>query len=109
MTDEATNETRAERAQAALDAYIEFTGDAPDESHFRDLLCDLMHLADRDGAGDGFIRNRPGENLTFDEAFDMAHRCFEDEKAEVEELSPGTTVVTMVGPVTVGDADKLSS
>lgn len=72
-TGELFNDYRADRAQAALDAYIEFTGDSPDESHFRDLLSDLRHLAARDGAGDF------GHRLTFDEANEMAARCFEDE------------------------------
>jgi hypothetical protein len=81
-TGELFNESRADRAQAALDAYIEFTGDAPDESHFRDLLCDLRHLAARDGAGDRFD-GQPGF-LTFDEANEVAGRCFEDEE-DIEE------------------------
>lgn len=86
-TGEIWNDRRADRAQAALDAYIEFTGDSPDESHFRDLLCDLRHLALRDGAGDS-SEMVDGEwtktaDLTFDEANDMAGRCFEDE-VEIE-------------------------
>lgn len=40
------NRQRALRAAAAVDAYIAHAGDAPDESHFRDLLGDMMHLAD---------------------------------------------------------------
>jgi hypothetical protein len=104
-----TNEDRADRAQAALDAYIDYTGDRPDESHFRDLLCDLRHLAARDGAGDRFDKTAPAINdesghcvecgrdnrdhegepcssdcpmysLTFDEANEMAGRYFEDEQ-----------------------------
>jgi hypothetical protein len=98
MTDEPTNEDRADRAQAALNAYIAHTGDAPDESHFRDLLCDLRHLAARDGAGEKFGEDR---NLTFDEANDMAGRCFEDEAREADEDNWGppvmTPVVTMTG------------
>lgn len=73
-TGELFNDARADRAQAALDAYIEHTGDEPDEAHFRDLLCDLRHLAARDGAGDG-----DDGSMSFDEANEMAGRCFEDE------------------------------
>ncbi len=41
------NGTRAERAAEALEAYRQ--GDAPDESHYRDLICDLCHLMHREG------------------------------------------------------------
>lgn len=44
-----TNGERADRAQAALNAYIAHTGDAPDECHFSDLLADLQHYANREG------------------------------------------------------------
>lgn len=104
-TGELFNADRADRAQAALDAYIEYTGDRPDESHFRDLLCDLRHLAMRDGAGEFMKR------LTFDEANEMAGRCFEDEVSieanadDVEEVDindvvgvPGGLLVEPVGP-----------
>ena len=40
------NKERAQRAAVAVDAYIAHTGDTADESHFRDLLGDMMHLAD---------------------------------------------------------------
>jgi hypothetical protein len=81
-----TNEDRADRAQAALDAYIEHTGDSPDESHFRDLLTDLMHLAAREGAGDfGCPRER---DMTFREALDCAFSCFGDEVDEEREEAP---------------------
>lgn len=72
-----TNEDRADRAQAALDAYIEYTGDTPDESHFRDLLSDLMHLADRDGAGEDFTNK--GQPMSFDKALDVARFIYSDE------------------------------
>ena len=76
-TNELFNSDRADRAAAALDAYRAYTGDAPDESPFRALLCDLRHLAARQGAGDkGCPRER---DLTFDEANAIAGRCFEDE------------------------------
>lgn len=116
------NDYRADRAQTALDAYIAFTSDSPDESHFRDLLCDLRHLAARNGAGwhyggpDG-TRDR---DLTFDEADGIASRCFAEEVhieatrdapksatvarvakaagAPVIDLPLGTTVVTAAGP-----------
>jgi hypothetical protein len=42
-----TNGDRADRAEAALAAYR--GDDQPDESHLADLLCDLMHLAHREG------------------------------------------------------------
>jgi hypothetical protein len=78
-----TNDARADRAQAAISAYREFTGDVPDEGHFRDLLCDLMHLAKRDGAGDHYTWNgsRYGKDrdLSFDEALRMARASFEAE------------------------------
>lgn len=75
-----TNDDRANRAQTALDAYCSATGDVPDESHFRDLLCDLMHLAARDGAGEKWINGLPSnQSLTFDEALEKARSCFEDE------------------------------
>lgn len=76
-----TNADRADRAQAALDAYIEFTGDQPDESHFRDLLTDLMHLAARDGAGVHFDSD---EDLTFDEALASTRITFAFEVASQE-------------------------
>lgn len=47
--DDYSNDDRADRAQAAINAFCDHTGDQPDESHFRDLLCDMMHLAQRDG------------------------------------------------------------
>lgn len=40
-----TNQMRADRAEVALKAHE--GGERPDESHFADLLTDLMHLADR--------------------------------------------------------------
>lgn len=46
-----TNKERASRASAAVGAYCDYTGDLPDESHFRDLLGDMMHLAQRDRLG----------------------------------------------------------
>jgi hypothetical protein len=39
------NRARAARAQAALDAYRKLPDTDPDAS-WRDLLCDLWHLAD---------------------------------------------------------------
>lgn len=39
------NGYRAERAEKALVAYR--GTDRPDESHYQDLICDLMHLCDR--------------------------------------------------------------
>lgn len=77
-----TNEQRIERARATLQAYIDFTGDRPDESHFRDLLCDLRHLAAVDGAGDG---DSEGSSLTFDEANEIAGRAYEWEAANPDE------------------------
>lgn len=44
-----TNRSRAHRADVALAAYINHTADTPDEAHLSDLLCDLQHLARRDG------------------------------------------------------------
>lgn len=74
------NADRADRAQAALSAYIDHTGDTPDESHFRDLLNDLMHLAARDGAGDfGCPRER---SMTFDEALSTARGSFDFESVD---------------------------
>jgi hypothetical protein len=73
---ELTNEDRAERAEAAIAAYCDHTGDTPDESHFRDLLSDMMHLAARDGAGDHMTEQR---RLTFDEALAYARNTFLDE------------------------------
>lgn len=60
-------EDRWERAEAALDAYRQFTGDVEDESHFSDLLLDMMHLASRDG------------KKKFDEQLERARRAFEFE------------------------------
>lgn len=74
------NSERADRAQAALDAYIDHTGDSPDESHFRDLLCDLMHLAERDGAGEHL--EAPHAAMTFGEALEMATAGFAFEFAD---------------------------
>ncbi len=82
-TGELYNDYRADRAQAALDAYINFTGDSPDESHFRDLLSDLRHLAARDGAGDGYLLGRD-EPMTFDEANELAALNYAAE-VEIEE------------------------
>lgn len=72
---EPTNEDRAERAEAAIAAYCDYTGDTPDESHFRDLLSDMMHLAARDGAGE----HMDGRRMTFDEALAQARNCYLDE------------------------------
>lgn len=46
------NSDRADRAQAALDTYISFTGDRPDESHIQDLITDLLHLVRREYTGE---------------------------------------------------------
>lgn len=77
-----TNSDRAERAQAAIDAYCDHTGDVSDESHFRDLLSDLMHLAQREGAGE----HSDGRRMTFPEALERAMSCFEDEGGKPFEL-----------------------
>jgi hypothetical protein len=61
-----TNGDRADRGFAAVMAYIEHTGDQPDECHFRDLLNDLMHLADREG-------------IDFDESMRVARSSYEQE------------------------------
>ena len=65
----ARNVERAERAAAAVDAYIEHTGDATDESHFRDLLGDMMHLADKVG-------------IQFDEHLRMARSNYDAEQTK---------------------------
>ena len=44
------NSARAEWAQAAIIAFREVTG-AEEEEALSDLLCNLMHLADRQGKG----------------------------------------------------------
>ena len=54
------NSDRADRAQAAIDAYA--SGAPRDESHFADLLCDLRHLADRDGIDFATQLIRAGNN-----------------------------------------------
>lgn len=63
-----TNGDRAERAERAV---IEWLGtDGKDDTyrtHIQDLLCDLMHLCDRD-------------RLDFNSILDMARRCQEDER-----------------------------
>lgn len=46
---EGLNDSRAEWAVYALEAFISQTG-ADRESAMTDLLCDLMHLSDRDGS-----------------------------------------------------------
>ncbi len=67
-----TNEDRALRAQAALDAYICHTGDVTDEAHFRDLLTDMMHLAD-------------DMQINFLEEFTSAQRRYSEEIDEEED------------------------
>lgn len=61
------NHDRADRAQMALDAYIDTDKPAPE--HFRDMLCDLMHLAAREG-------------LDFDRELALARACRAEELAE---------------------------
>lgn len=69
-----TNGERAERAQAALDAYIQHTGDRPDESHFSDLLCDLMHLMDRD------LSTKERGDTSFDQELERGRRNYMEER-----------------------------
>jgi hypothetical protein len=53
---ESTNDTRANLAQKALDAFTEAQGgrylDEPMEDRISDLICDLLHLAKREGDED---------------------------------------------------------
>jgi hypothetical protein len=60
-----TNERRAERAAEALSTFM--GSDHPDESHLPDLLCNLMHLCDRD-------------QRNFDDLLAHARRGYEDER-----------------------------
>ncbi len=78
LTSEPTNEDRAERARAALEAYRAALGDPqPDESHLRDLLCDLMHLA------------RVDDLQPFDEALESARGNFDAELDPEDETVDG--------------------
>lgn len=65
-----TNEMRADRAEMALLTYKREAG-YPDtdcnEDVLTDLLCDLMHLADR-------------EEMEFDDRLDSAHGLHGDER-----------------------------
>ena len=65
------NEDRALRARAALEAYIQHTGDREDISHLQDLLCDLMHLADMEAAE---------REDSFEEALSSAVSCYLEER-----------------------------
>lgn len=92
------NQSRAERAEKAIDAYCDATGDRPDESHFRDLLCDLMHLASRSGRD-------------FDEELRMARSNYEEETmpSDSDEQDPGKPALERPGfiidvPVTLSVA-----
>lgn len=67
------NETRADWAQIALDAFAEQVGaeNEPTETNIRDLITDLCHLADRKGLDmDALIeagRGMYGEETTYSE------------------------------------------
>lgn len=60
-----TNEGRAMRAIKGVSAYAYH--DAPDECHFRDLLCDMMHLADM-------------LDINFEEHLKCARSVYKDER-----------------------------
>jgi hypothetical protein len=64
-----TNGDRADRAQRALNAYI--GTERPDGADLQDMLCDLMHLADREQAT---------RESTFEEALESARRCYLEER-----------------------------
>lgn len=74
-----TNGRRAERAAAAVVEWLD--EDKPDtkedgaidyETHMQDLLCDLQHLAHREG-------------LKFGEILAMSLGCFLEESGQLEE------------------------
>jgi hypothetical protein len=46
---EVTNETRADWAQTVIDTFTDMVGENGLQTDMGDLLCDLRHLADREG------------------------------------------------------------
>jgi len=79
MTD-ISNETRAERARNALEAYIEAKGEAFENSSSEivDLIADLLHLAERTDEGDDPI----------DSTLRLAKMHYEAEVEEEKEATP---------------------
>lgn len=73
-----TNQDRAEWAYCALERFQDKT-QTDDEDALADLLCDLMHLADRDG-------------LDFDNELNRARNNHTEEVAEEEMLVPHYTM-----------------
>lgn len=68
------NSARAEWAQQALDVFTSATR-VDDEDALKDLLCDLMHWADRN----------PEDCESFEAALRMARVNYEAEKKEEDE------------------------
>ena len=68
-----TNGRCATRAAEALEAWRQ--GDEPDESNYRDLICDLRHLCDREGED-------------FDEQLRMGIWCYEEESGNSVPKAP---------------------
>ena len=70
------NQERADRAQIALDVYQALDGMDPDtEGALSDLMCDLLHLAERERE----------EDVQFPSALRLQSRAltnFEDEQGE---------------------------
>lgn len=62
---EGMNDDRAEWALEALARFMQITG-TDREDAVSDLLCDLMHLADREG-GETFARSLERAQLHYDE------------------------------------------
>lgn len=80
MSDEMTNEMRAERAGRSVQAYIAYDGAAygheEPATHLQDMLCDLQHWA-------------AANDVDFDEAVQRATGHYEAEVAEEDDCGHG--------------------
>lgn len=80
------NARRAEWAGEAIDRFADITGrrngNSSDQEILNDLLCDLMHWADRSGSAD------------FEQAYAMGRMFYEEELEE--EDTPQAKAVRMV-------------
>ena len=80
-----SNETRAERAEDALRAYVEAKGEVfeNDRSEIADLIADLLHLLARDHTPEKVVM--PWQEDVIQSTLDLAQMHFESEQEEGDE------------------------
>jgi hypothetical protein len=77
-----SNETRAERAENALRAYVEAKGEVfeNDRSEIADLIADLLHLLARDHTPEEVVL--PWQKDVIQSTLDLAQMHFDAERCE---------------------------